>query len=311
MSRKLALIIINNDYSHRPLKNDVNDSTSLVNVLRYMEYYQVELKINLNPEDMYKYIKKFAKSIKYNSFIIFFFDGHSIQWYDHNFLLPCNTNKITRRQRFAINAQSTVDEIASMNSHIISLLLDCCRMYWMSILSNDRNPGQEVGGLKQITAPRQTDDANGALFIKYLIEHITTPWLNLERIMTADIIPTTGSLQIPFRVNAPTSEEIHHGKSMYKIVLKTDNVIRPSPIMTNNQEQLSSLNSHTHLRDISCSLTFEELKLDSQLLKGIYNMGFRRPSRIQECVLPQLLGDPPRNIIAQSPSGTGKTVNKI
>jgi hypothetical protein len=129
-----------------------------------------------------------------------------------------------------------------------------------------------------------------------LIEHITTPWLNLERII---------------RVNAPTSEEIHHGKSMYTIVLKTDNVIRPSPIMTNNQEQLSSLNSHTHLRDISCALTFEELKLDTQLLKGIYNMGFRRPSRIQECVLPQLLDDPPRNIIVLSPSGTGKTVNKI
>ncbi len=82
---------------------------------------------------------------------------------------------------------------------------------------------------------------------------------------------------------------------------------------------------HTHLRDISWPLTleddgtnaqssvktFEELKLDTQLLKGIYDMGFRRPSRIQGCALPQLLADPPRNIIVQSPSGTGKTVNKI
>ena len=85
------------------------------------------------------------------------------------------------------------------------------------------------------------------------------------------------------------------------------------------------LNKHTQLRDITYSLmleddrtnpqsplhsvkSFEELKLESQLLKGIYQMGFRRPSRIQERALPQLLAYPPRNMIAQSQNGTGKTV---
>jgi len=94
-----------------------------------------------------------------------------------------------------------------------------------------------------------------------------------------------------------------------------------------NMEQLSLLNKHTHLRDINYSLileddgtnpqsplhsvkTFEELKLEAQLLNGIYYMGFRRPSRIQERALPQLLAYPPRNMIAQSQNGTGKTVNK-
>jgi hypothetical protein len=91
-------------------------------------------------------------------------------------------------------------------------------------------------------------------------------------------------------------------------------------------EQLSLLNKRTHLRDINYSLifeddrtnpqsplhsvkTFEELKLEPQLLKGIYQMGFQRPSRIQERALPQLLAYPPRNMIAQSQNGTGKTVN--
>jgi ATP-dependent RNA helicase DDX19/DBP5 len=106
--------------------------------------------------------------------------------------------------------------------------------------------------------------------------------------------------------------------------------IRRSIDINNNNktEQISLLNNHTHLRDISCSLTFEdeginsqsslhsiktfeELKLATQLLKGIYDMGFRRPSCLQERALPQLLADPPRNMIGQSPSGTGKTVNKI
>ncbi|KAJ0064803.1 hypothetical protein NL108_015289, partial [Boleophthalmus pectinirostris] len=44
-----------------------------------------------------------------------------------------------------------------------------------------------------------------------------------------------------------------------------------------------------------------------ELLQGIYNMGFNRPSRIQENALPMMLAQPPQNLIAQSQSGTGKT----
>jgi ATP-dependent RNA helicase DDX19/DBP5 len=53
--------------------------------------------------------------------------------------------------------------------------------------------------------------------------------------------------------------------------------------------------------------TFEELGLHQDLLKGIYDMGFSKPSKIQERALPLLLCDPPQNMIGQSQSGTGKT----
>jgi ATP-dependent RNA helicase DDX19/DBP5 len=53
--------------------------------------------------------------------------------------------------------------------------------------------------------------------------------------------------------------------------------------------------------------SFEELRLPDQLLKGLYDMGFQAPSKIQETALPILLANPPSNIIAQSQSGTGKT----
>ncbi|CAF4300312.1 unnamed protein product, partial [Rotaria sordida] len=39
----------------------------------------------------------------------------------------------------------------------------------------------------------------------------------------------------------------------------------------------------------------------------IYSMGFQAPSKIQEISLPLLLNNPPKNIIAQSQSGIGKT----
>ncbi|KAI9804525.1 MAG: RNA helicase required for poly(A+) mRNA export [Sarcosagium campestre] len=47
--------------------------------------------------------------------------------------------------------------------------------------------------------------------------------------------------------------------------------------------------------------------LAPEIIKGIYMMNFRRPSKIQEKALPLLLANPPQNMIGQSQSGTGKT----
>ncbi|KAL8889905.1 MAG: hypothetical protein Q9205_003021 [Flavoplaca limonia] len=52
---------------------------------------------------------------------------------------------------------------------------------------------------------------------------------------------------------------------------------------------------------------FEDLGVDANILKGIYEMRFTKPSKIQEKALPLLLTNPPTNMIGQSQSGTGKT----
>lgn len=53
--------------------------------------------------------------------------------------------------------------------------------------------------------------------------------------------------------------------------------------------------------------SFEELGLKPELLKGLYAMKFNKPSKIQERALPLLISNPPKNMIGQSQSGTGKT----
>ncbi|KAI9280679.1 P-loop containing nucleoside triphosphate hydrolase protein [Sporodiniella umbellata] len=53
--------------------------------------------------------------------------------------------------------------------------------------------------------------------------------------------------------------------------------------------------------------SFEELGLSPELLKGLYSMNFSKPSKIQERALPLLISNPPKNMIGQSQSGTGKT----
>ncbi|KAK4241305.1 hypothetical protein C8A03DRAFT_30524 [Achaetomium macrosporum] len=53
--------------------------------------------------------------------------------------------------------------------------------------------------------------------------------------------------------------------------------------------------------------SFEELGLSKEILDGLLAMNFKKPSKIQEKALPLMIRDPPRNMIAQSQSGTGKT----
>ncbi|KAF9285547.1 RNA helicase required for poly(A+) mRNA export [Mortierella alpina] len=55
--------------------------------------------------------------------------------------------------------------------------------------------------------------------------------------------------------------------------------------------------------------SFEDLNMDENLLKGIYNAKFTKPSKIQEHALPLLLRQPPEHLIAQAESGTGKTAS--
>eukprot|EP00929_Paragymnodinium_shiwhaense_P094182 TRINITY_DN5461_c0_g1_i1.p1 TRINITY_DN5461_c0_g1~~TRINITY_DN5461_c0_g1_i1.p1 ORF type:complete len:503 (+),score=119.51 TRINITY_DN5461_c0_g1_i1:167-1675(+) len=59
------------------------------------------------------------------------------------------------------------------------------------------------------------------------------------------------------------------------------------------------------------SMKFEDLKLSPNLLRGVYEMGFVRPSKIQAAALPMIVrkdnGKMGRNMIGQAQNGSGKT----
>ncbi|KAL6837841.1 DEAD domain-containing protein [Trichoderma camerunense] len=52
---------------------------------------------------------------------------------------------------------------------------------------------------------------------------------------------------------------------------------------------------------------WEDMGLSEDLLKGLLALKFLKPSKVQGKSLPLMLSDPPRNMMAQSQSGTGKT----
>lgn len=71
-------------------------------------------------------------------------------------------------------------------------------------------------------------------------------------------------------------------------------------------ERLKVIQNDSAQQHLSSAKTFQELNLPAHLLDAIFAMGFDRPSAIQEEALPRILADPPRNLIGQAQSGSGK-----
>jgi ATP-dependent RNA helicase DDX19/DBP5 len=55
-------------------------------------------------------------------------------------------------------------------------------------------------------------------------------------------------------------------------------------------------------------LAWEEIIRDTEVLQAVYGEGFSTPSQIQWQAIPVLTRDPPQSLLAQSPSGSGKTL---
>ncbi|XP_067095679.1 ATP-dependent RNA helicase DDX19A [Osmerus mordax] len=102
-------------------------------------------------------------------------------------------------------------------------------------------------------------------------------------------------------IKEPKEEEMEDDKATQSLLNK---LIHSSLVNTTNQVEVLQRDPNSPLYSVK---TFEELRLKPELLRGIYAMGFNRPSRIQENALPMMLAEPPQNLIAQSQSGTGKT----
>ncbi|MFT7812896.1 ATP-dependent RNA helicase DDX19A isoform X2 [Arapaima gigas] len=98
-----------------------------------------------------------------------------------------------------------------------------------------------------------------------------------------------------------TDEEEKEDRAAQSLLNK---LIHSNLVNTTNQVEVLQRDPNSPLYSVK---SFEELRLKPQLLKGVYAMGFNRPSRIQENALPMMLAEPPQNLIAQSQSGTGKT----
>ncbi|CAH1368100.1 unnamed protein product, partial [Tenebrio molitor] len=114
--------------------------------------------------------------------------------------------------------------------------------------------------------------------------------------------------QINIQSNEANGKDFEDAPEQFSVAEATllRKVLRKGLMDSKNDIKVQRENPNSPLRVYSVK-TFEALNLNPNLLKGVYNMGFNAPSKIQETALPALLANPPQNLIVQSQSGTGKT----
>nr|XP_040048359.1 ATP-dependent RNA helicase DDX19A [Gasterosteus aculeatus aculeatus] len=142
------------------------------------------------------------------------------------------------------------------------------------------------------------------------LQESTTPSLQLNPPRKVDRVCSLRNIggDINGNVEPETAENGGSRKSWNQADLAEQSLlnklIRRSLVRNRNQVEVLQRDPASPLYSVK---TFEELRLKPELLNGVYDMGFNRPSRIQENALPMMLAQPPQNLIAQSQSGTGKT----
>jgi len=115
--------------------------------------------------------------------------------------------------------------------------------------------------------------------------------------------PVQGNVEQPVKIEEEPASKVDEEQLTKADFSLMNKYIRTSLLNSTNDVEIVRSDPNSPLYSVK---SFEELNLDDALLKGVYEMGFSKPSKIQETALPILITEK-KNMIAQSQSGTGKT----
>jgi uncharacterized caspase-like protein len=223
MPRKVALIIGNDNYSQKPLKQCVADAKNVAEKLKTLDF-EVTCKLNLEFSQMRNTIDHFiSQIIQPNDYVLFYFSGHGKRWGDQDYLIGCDNNTINSDvlEHDAINVQEKLNEMVKRNPFVTIFLLDCCRDYFTLQEIQGGAPGMNTNVLKQTTkspqtlivfacAPGKIVSGNG-IFTKHLLERIKESNLDIEsfiRQVAKDVAEDPNSEQLLHRDSTLTEDDI-------------------------------------------------------------------------------------------------------
>jgi uncharacterized caspase-like protein len=128
-SKQRALVIGNDKYDYKPLRNPANDARGITEQLVNMGFY-VTRAHNLDKQNMDKVISDFGERLSDIEVALFYYSGHGAQVEGKNFLVPTNNHNIKTAEDLKQNAVSAQTILAMMekeNNGMNLLILDACR----------------------------------------------------------------------------------------------------------------------------------------------------------------------------------------
>jgi hypothetical protein len=265
--RRLALVIGNRDYVHKPLSNPVNDASDLANALKAVGF-EAKLATNLNRVAFEQAARDFAYGVQPGDVALFYFSGHGMEVEGQNYLLPVDFDAHTKAEvKYQAQPASLIQELLQeRGARVIILVLDACRdnpyRSWKS---------EGGGGLSAMSgsgvyvafaaAPGRMADDNArernGRFTKHLLKAIGEPGLSIDDVFNevrAGVAGETGGAQVPF------SNSGLIGRFVFRESVKSPAAI---PVLAGPTTNVSSVRSTADLQ-LEAELSLWQSIKDSQ-----------------------------------------------
>lgn len=198
--RRIALLIGNADYKHKPLNNTLNDVDDMANKLEGLGFKVIKHK-NLKAEEMSMAFIKFGRELANYDVGMFFYAGHGLQnGSGTNFLVPVDAEAIKTDQdfnRYCVEVDELFGQMKKANSKVNIIILDACRDNPLDARNTTRGSGS-----RGLSAPTQNpqgsfifyaasanqtalegEGSRNGIFTGELLKFIDKPNLKLEEVV--------------------------------------------------------------------------------------------------------------------------------
>ena len=189
---RVALVIGNNAYQHRPLtvlNNTINDAKALRSIL-HNRGFEVLYRENISHREFDAVLEKFYQKLRDGGVGLLYFSGHGMEFEGQNYLIPTNA-KIGAKSDVkyeAVALNKITHRIQKIGNRLNIVILDACR-------NNPFAKAYGVGGLVKTEpiglfvsyatgAGKISSDGRvggNGLFTQYLIKYMQQP-LNLPQV---------------------------------------------------------------------------------------------------------------------------------
>ena len=128
MKKRIALVIGNSNYNNSPLRNPINDSNDITDVLTQLGF-EVETLLDITHIEMETSFIRFIKKIKDCEASLVYFAGHGFQIKGENYLAPVDieaTDETTARST-SYNLNDYLKKVSMFRDKTNIIILDACR----------------------------------------------------------------------------------------------------------------------------------------------------------------------------------------
>ncbi|MCP9756639.1 hypothetical protein EGI26_15850 [Lacihabitans sp. CCS-44] len=198
--RRIALLIGNAAYKHKPLNNTLNDVDDMAKKLEGLGFKVIKHK-NLKAEEMSMAFIKFGRELANYDVGMFFYAGHGLQnGSGTNFLVPVDAEAIKTDQdfnKYCVEVDELFGQMKKANSKVNIIILDACRDNPLDARNTTRGSGS-----RGLSAPTQNpqgsfifyaasanqtalegEGSRNGIFTGELLKFIDKPNLKLEEVV--------------------------------------------------------------------------------------------------------------------------------